>query len=161
MRGLSRPLHGPTSLARPDLHSVRLLSRGHDPRAADPAGNSRNHPLAIRPRMTDPWSRGLQDMPPTERRDAQVPYTSGPNATDLQEVTTRNHTARQVIGGFSRAFPTMAEAWQLIDSALADTPGLTADTTHRRTPLPPTRRHRTPPLAATPPPLRAARAHAT
>ncbi len=77
-----------------------------------------------------------------------MPQTSGPNATDLQEVTTRNQTARHVIGGFSHAFPTLAEAWQLIDSALADTPALTAEITHLRTQLTDTRLDRANLLAA-------------
>lgn len=77
-----------------------------------------------------------------------MPQTSGPIATDLQEITTRNQTARQVIGGFSRAFPTLAEAWQLIDSALADTPALTAEITHLRTQLTGTRLDRANLLAA-------------
>ncbi len=90
-----------------------------------------------------------------------MPYTSGPNATDLQEVTTRNHTARQVIGGFSRAFPTLAEAWQLIDSALADTPGLTAEIIHLRTRLTDTRRDRANLLAAARATISAAHDHET
>lgn len=45
--------------------------------------------------------------------------------TDLQEVTTRNRIARQIIAGFSTATP--SEIWEYIETALADTPALSAE----------------------------------
>ncbi len=40
---------------------------------------------------------------------------------DLQEVTTRNDTARQIIAGFATTLPTLADYWHTIDTALTDT----------------------------------------
>jgi hypothetical protein len=51
-----------------------------------------------------------------------VPDTPRTTRVDLQEVTTRNETARQIIAGFAAATPTMNEIWQHLDIALADTP---------------------------------------
>ena len=39
---------------------------------------------------------------------------------DLQEVTTRNDTARHIVAGFSDALPTLARYWHTIDTALSD-----------------------------------------
>lgn len=51
-----------------------------------------------------------------------MPNTFRSTRVDLQEVTTRNETARQIIAGFATATPTMTEVWQHLDTALADTP---------------------------------------
>lgn len=40
---------------------------------------------------------------------------------DLQEVLTRNATARDIIGGFSVARPAQADVWHYVETALADT----------------------------------------
>ena len=39
---------------------------------------------------------------------------------DLQEVTTRNDAARQIIAGFAATLPTLADYWRTIDTALTD-----------------------------------------
>jgi hypothetical protein len=46
---------------------------------------------------------------------------------NLQEVTTRTTTARHVVAGFSAALPALAELWDVVDSALADTAALAAE----------------------------------
>jgi ABC-type transporter Mla subunit MlaD len=46
---------------------------------------------------------------------------------DLEEISARNQTARHVIAGFSTVTPTLAEIWQQLDAALADTPTLSAE----------------------------------
>lgn len=46
---------------------------------------------------------------------------------NLQEVTTRNTTARHVVAGFSASLPTLAELWDILDAALADTAVLAAE----------------------------------
>ncbi len=46
---------------------------------------------------------------------------------DLPEVATRNRTARHIVAGFSAAFPTLADIWQYLDTALADSPALSAE----------------------------------
>lgn len=56
------------------------------------------------------------------------PYDS---VIDLQEVTTRNHAARQIIAGFLAATP--SEIWQYIDTALADTKPLISEIRSLRT----------------------------
>lgn len=43
------------------------------------------------------------------------------------EVTTRNDIARDIIAGFAAVTPTLAGAWRLIDTALADLPAALAD----------------------------------
>ncbi len=53
-----------------------------------------------------------------------IPYTT----TDLQEITARNQTARQIIAGFAIGMPTMAELWRHLQDALHDTPVLIAET---------------------------------
>ena len=67
---------------------------------------------------------------------------------DLQEAATRNHTARRVIAGFSAALPTLAEIWQHLEAALADTPVLAAEITRLRAELAGTRLDRANLLAA-------------
>jgi hypothetical protein len=46
---------------------------------------------------------------------------------DLQEVSTRNRNARDIIAGFADATPTLADIWRYVESALADTPTLAAE----------------------------------
>ena len=55
-----------------------------------------------------------------------MPDSSHNTKLDLQEVTTRNATARQIVAGFTTTFPTLAGYWHTIDSALSDIAGLTA-----------------------------------
>jgi hypothetical protein len=54
---------------------------------------------------------------------------------DLPEVATRNRTARHIVAGFSAAFPTLADIWQYLDIALADSPALSAEMTRMRAEL--------------------------
>jgi hypothetical protein len=49
---------------------------------------------------------------------------------DLQEVATRNQTARDILTGFATSAPTLARFWQQIDTALTDTPNLATHLTH-------------------------------
>ncbi|MGH3159298.1 MAG: hypothetical protein ACRDNF_22365 [Streptosporangiaceae bacterium] len=68
---------------------------------------------------------------------------------DLQEAASRNHVARHVIAGFSNALPTLADIWQQLETALADTPALSAEVSQLRTELRDTRLDRANLLAAT------------
>jgi hypothetical protein len=43
---------------------------------------------------------------------------------DLQEITSRNEIARQIIAGFSADMPTLSEVWRHLANALRDTPTL-------------------------------------
>jgi hypothetical protein len=54
---------------------------------------------------------------------------------DLPEVATRNRTARHIVAGFSAAFPTLADIWRYLDTALADSPALSAEITRLHTEL--------------------------
>ena len=54
---------------------------------------------------------------------------------DLPEVATRNRTARHIVAGFSTAFPTLADIWRYLDTALADSPALWAEITRLRAEL--------------------------
>ncbi|RAY16730.1 hypothetical protein DPM19_00730 [Actinomadura craniellae] len=58
--------------------------------------------------------------------------TDAPNVpeTDLQEVTTRNTVARDVIAGFAAA--STSYVWQYVADALADVPGLAAEVARLR-----------------------------
>jgi hypothetical protein len=54
-----------------------------------------------------------------------------PNSTpnirlDLQEVTTRNDTARRIVAGFAITLPTLGSYWHTIEVALTDIADLTA-----------------------------------
>lgn len=51
------------------------------------------------------------------------------------EVATRNRTARHIVAGFSTAFPTLADTWRYLDTALADSPALSAEITRLRAEL--------------------------
>ncbi len=67
---------------------------------------------------------------------------------DLQEATDRNHAARRIVAGFSAALPTLAEIWQQLQAALADTPALAAEIARLRAELADTRLDRANLLAA-------------
>ena len=67
---------------------------------------------------------------------------------DLQEAATRNHAARRIIAGFTAAQPTLAEIWQQLETALADTPALSAEIIRLRAELADTRLDRANLLAA-------------
>jgi len=71
-----------------------------------------------------------------------------PPIVDLQEAATRNRTARRVVAGFSAAAPTLAEIWQQLEAALADTPALSVEITRLRAELAGTRLDRANLLAA-------------
>ena len=43
------------------------------------------------------------------------------------DITTRNDIARDIIAGFAAVTPSLAGAWRLIDTALADLPAVLAD----------------------------------
>lgn len=49
-----------------------------------------------------------------------MPNTSPNTRLDLQEVTTRNNTARQIVAGFATTLPTLTTYWRTLDAALAD-----------------------------------------
>src|ERR1700761_8907608 len=55
--------------------------------------------------------------------------------SDRNEITTRNDIARDIITGFAAVTPTLAGAWRLIDTALADLPAVLADLRRARTEL--------------------------
>jgi hydroxymethylglutaryl-CoA reductase len=40
----------------------------------------------------------------------------------FREITARNDIARDIIAGFAAATPTLAGAWRIVDTALADVP---------------------------------------
>ena len=67
---------------------------------------------------------------------------------DHREVTTKSHTARHVVARLSTAIPALADIWQYIDTALADTPALSAEVTRLRAELDHTRLDRANVLAA-------------
>ncbi len=49
------------------------------------------------------------------------------NADAFRRVTTRNDIARDIIAGFAAVTPTLAGAWRLVDTALADLPAALAE----------------------------------
>ena len=49
--------------------------------------------------------------------------------TGLEEITTRNQTARHMIAGFSAEMPALAEFWRHLDTALTDNLALSAEVT--------------------------------
>jgi hypothetical protein len=57
------------------------------------------------------------------------------NRSSSTESTTRNDISRDVIAGFAAVMPTLAGVWRLIDTALADLPGVLADLRRARTEL--------------------------
>lgn len=54
---------------------------------------------------------------------------------DALEVNTRNRIASEVVSGFSAATPTLAEIWECVESALADTPILATEVIRLQTEL--------------------------
>lgn len=58
-----------------------------------------------------------------------MPNTLPDSSIDLQEVANRNDAARHIIAGFSSAMPTLADIWRHLESALDDTPVLSAEIT--------------------------------
>jgi len=56
-----------------------------------------------------------------------MPNTVPDTNINLQEVNTRNDTARRIIAGFSSAVPTLSDIWQLIEVALNDVLVLSAE----------------------------------
>jgi hypothetical protein len=67
---------------------------------------------------------------------------------DLEEVTTRNDTARHIIAGFATAMPTLADVWRYLEDALNDAPVLAAELTRLAAELQDTRLDRANLLAA-------------
>ena len=67
---------------------------------------------------------------------------------NLQEVTTRNESARRIIAGFSTAMPVLADIWRYIDDALNDMPLLLAEVSRLSAELQATRLDRANLLAA-------------
>ena len=64
-----------------------------------------------------------------------VTNTMPDSSIDLQEVANRNGTARHIIAGFSAAMPTLADIWRYLETALNDTPALSAEITRLTTEL--------------------------
>jgi hypothetical protein len=58
-----------------------------------------------------------------------VPNAPRASRPDLQEADARNRHARNIVTGFSRATPALAELWQQIDHSLSDVPILIAEIT--------------------------------
>lgn len=48
------------------------------------------------------------------------------NVDSFREITIRNDVARDIIAGFAAVTPTLAGAWRLVDTALADVPAVLA-----------------------------------
>lgn len=46
---------------------------------------------------------------------------------DPAEITARNETARHIIAGFAAGMPPLAGFWRFLETALADTPALSAE----------------------------------
>jgi hypothetical protein len=46
---------------------------------------------------------------------------------NLEEIATRNESARHTVAGFSIAMPTLAEIWEYLEAALNDVPALSAE----------------------------------
>jgi len=49
------------------------------------------------------------------------------NNDAMQDITTRNDIARDIIAGFASVTPTLADVFGFIDSALADVPAVVAE----------------------------------
>jgi hypothetical protein len=58
-----------------------------------------------------------------------VPNTPSANPVNPLEAATRAFIARNIIAGFSFAFPALAAFWHQVDNALADVPALAAEIT--------------------------------
>ena len=46
---------------------------------------------------------------------------------DIEGITARNETARHMITGFAAEMPPLTDFWRLLETALADTPALSAE----------------------------------
>jgi hypothetical protein len=71
-----------------------------------------------------------------------VTNTPHHNGIDFQDITARGEIARDIIAGFSAATPTLADIWNYVETALADTPTLVTEITHLRAELSGTRLNR-------------------
>jgi hypothetical protein len=58
-----------------------------------------------------------------------MPQTNPNPNIDLQQISTRNTHARNIIAGFSSVLPALAEWWQALTDALSDTATLAAQVT--------------------------------
>jgi hypothetical protein len=58
-----------------------------------------------------------------------MPNTDPNPDFDLQQISTRNTHARNIIAGFSSVLPALAEWWQALTDALSDTATLAAQVT--------------------------------
>jgi predicted DNA-binding ribbon-helix-helix protein len=67
---------------------------------------------------------------------------------DLEEIATRNQTARHMIAGFSAEMPVLADFWRHLDTALADNLTLSAELARLTAELAATRMDRANLLAA-------------
>jgi hypothetical protein len=86
--------------------------------------------------------------PHTSRRGWCLISTFPHISISLQEVSTRNTTARHVVAGFSAAMPALAEIWGSLEDALNDVPALSAEITRLSAELQHTRLDRANMLAA-------------
>jgi len=68
--------------------------------------------------------------------------------TDLEQIATRNQTARHMIAGFSAEMPMLADFWRHLDTALADNLTLSAELARLTAELTATRMDRANLLAA-------------
>jgi hypothetical protein len=71
------------------------------------------------------------------------------NRIDLEEITTRNQTARRMIAGFAAEMPMLADFWRHLDLALAGNLALAAEVTRLNAELVTIRLDRANLLAAT------------
>jgi hypothetical protein len=67
------------------------------------------------------------NRPDNQRMWCPVPNPLPHVEINLQEIATRNDLARQIIAGFSTAFPSLADIWPYLDDALNDVRMLTAE----------------------------------
>jgi hypothetical protein len=86
--------------------------------------------------------------PRTPKEVITTTDSTPPPIVDLQQAAARHQAARRIIAGFSAAAPTLAEIWQQLEAALADTPALSAEITRLRAELAGTRLDRANLLAA-------------
>ena len=77
-----------------------------------------------------------------------MPNTVPNTNIDLQEISTRNSSARHIVAGFTAAMPTLTDIWQYLDQALDDALALSAEVTRLAAELRHTRLDRANLLAA-------------
>ena len=77
-----------------------------------------------------------------------MPNTNSRPDFDLQQISTRNAHARNIIAGFSSVLPALADWWQALTDALSDTTTLAAQVTRLSAELERTRLDRANLLAA-------------